>query len=276
MQTARFLHVCERAARAGGQVLLDLLGQVHPREKGPRDLVTEADIRSQEVIREIVLGEFPDHLFLGEEESADPLADLSASEREQALCWVVDPLDGTTNFVHRLPSFAVSIALEQNNDLLAGVVFDPVANECYAAAKGRGASLNGQRLEVSQCRQLRQALVATGFSPDVQRGSLEIEQFVEMLTECQGLRRLGSAALNCCYLAAGRLDGYWATSVKKWDVAAGVLILLEAGGQIQQIDKGPFQLNRPQFVAAATPELSQEMFDVLGRACCSDGAGSRT
>jgi len=266
MPNPNFLHVCERAARAGGQVLLDMLGEVKPSEKGPKDLVTEADIASQDVIREIVLSEFPDHLFLGEEDTGCEAEDAPQPGKAPGYCWIVDPLDGTTNFVHRMPSFAVSIALEYQGEVITGVVFDPCANECYTAARGRGAALNGQRLATSDCHTLNEALVATGFATSVKRGSIEIERFIEMLPECQALRRLGSAALNLCYVASGRMDGYWATSVKAWDVAAGSLILTEAGGSIRHIDGGPFSLTDPRFSASANETLLAEMHRVLQRA----------
>jgi len=263
MQPAELLPVCEKAARAGAAVLLEWQGKINASEKGPRDLVTEADVASQNVIREIVLAAFPEHRFLGEEDSPEVIA---AETSDSEYRWLVDPLDGTTNYVHQLPGFAVSIGVEHKGELVAGVVYDPRLDECFAAAKGNGATLNGEPIKTSECTQINHALVATGFSIDVAQGSIEIERFIEMLPECQALRRLGSAALNLCYLANGRMDGYWAVSVKIWDIAAGVVILREAGGVITDIEHKPFNPKQPRFVAAANTVLQNEMFRVLDRA----------
>lgn len=253
-----FLEVAERAARAGGEVLLDYQDKFTGREKGPRDLVTEADLASQRRIREILLGEFPDHDFLGEED--DPQTPPAAGREYR---WVVDPLDGTTNYVHRLPNYAVSIGLQRGSEILAGLVFDPIANECFAAAKGQGATLNGKRLSTSSCQNAGSALVAASFSALVERDSLEIRRFIEGLLACQGVRRLGSAALNLCYVAAGRLDAYWATSVKLWDVAAGVLMVCEAGGFVTHVAGGPLDLLKPELLAASSEPLNREMLRIL-------------
>lgn len=257
-----YLAVGEQAARAGGKILLDMQERITPREKNPRDLVTEADVASQEAIRRILLGAFPEHDFVGEEEDATAnLANQSSSFR-----WIVDPLDGTTNYVHKLQTFAVSIGLEHDGELIAGVVFDPVLDDCYTAARGAGAHVNGNKLCVSDCTDLDRALLAASFSANVPRGSLEVTRFVEVLHRCRALRRMGSAALNLCYVAAGSLDGYWASSVKCWDVAAGVLIVREAGGVVTDIGGGDFDLNRPVFAASATRPLHQQLLAALADA----------
>lgn len=254
-----FLETCERAARAGGRVLIEWQGRIRATEKGPKDLVTEADVASQDAIRDVVLGEFPEHLFLGEESpDAAALAAASADARGR-FRWIVDPLDGTANYVHGLPNFAVSIALEQDGRLLAGVVFDPILNECFSAAAGEGAWLNGQPIRCSGCRQIGQSMLAASFSANVPRGSPEIASFVEALHVSRAIRRLGSAALNLSYVACGRLDGYWATSVKAWDVAAGALLVVEAGGVLTDIDGRPFNLADPRLLTAATPELHGQL-----------------
>ena len=255
------IQVCVDAAKAGGDVLRRWSNKFSAREKGPRDLVTEADLESQQVIREILLTNFPDHNFLGEEDTEADVAALLKSE----LCWVVDPLDGTANYVHQLQTYAVSIALVQNGQPIVGVIFDPVTNDCYAAEKGKGASCNGQPLSVSKCTQIDQAMIAASFSANVSRESKEIGRFLEVLLQCQALRRLGSAALNLCYLAAGQLDAYWATSVKAWDVAAGLLIVEEAGGSVNALDGGPVDLVDPVFASAATSELQQQLLTALAQ-----------
>jgi len=260
---SEFLTVCERAARAGGKVLMDWRDKFQWREKGPRDLVTEADFASQKVIREILLTAFPDHDFLGEEQvaGATPPGRPGAEYR-----WLVDPLDGTSNYVHKLQNFAVSIALERRGEILAGVVYDPVVEECYTVARGGGAFLNGTRIATSGCAKIDEALVAVSFSNKLPRGSIEVSRFLEVLHSSQSVRRLGSAALNLAYLAAGRLDAYYATSVQSWDVAAGLLLVEEAGGLVTSLDGGTFQLNKPQFVAVASRSLQREMFQLLARA----------
>ena len=255
-----FIKVCEQAARAGGDVLLKWQQRIQAREKGPKDLVTQADIESQEVIQEILLNAFPDHGFVGEEDTHGAAAE---PPREGEYCWVVDPLDGTANYVHGLQSFAVSIALRCGADVVAGTVYDPIRDECYNAVRGQGAWLNGAAIAVSGCRVLQEALVAVSFPPSVPRGCKEITGFIEVLHRSRAVRRLGSAALNLSYLAAGRLDGYWASSVKIWDVAAGVLLVQEAGGVVSGLGGNAFDLDAPNLATAASSELHSELMSVL-------------
>jgi myo-inositol-1(or 4)-monophosphatase len=263
-----FLAVCLEAAHRGGAQLLDWQSRFSPKEKGPQDLVTEADVASQTAIRDCLLGAFPDHDFLGEEEAADRVAAglPPIPLRKSEFRWIVDPLDGTANYVHRLQTYAVSIALEHQNEIVLGVVYDPVSEECFAARKGEGATLNGLPLKSSACNRLDQAMIAVSFSANVERGSIEITRFVEALHACRSVRRLGSAALNLSYLAAGRLDAYWATSVQAWDVAAGFLLVEEAGGKITAIDGQPVILESPQFLASANAGLHDQVQAVLGTA----------
>lgn len=256
-----FLPLCIEAARLGGDVLRQYAGRVRYREKARHDLVTEADVASQKAIRDLVASRHPEHDFLGEED-ADAVAAAKQGSRSDYR-WVVDPLDGTANFVHGLGNYAVSVALQRGSEMVCGVVFDPVANECFAAAKGRGATLNGEPIQVSGCQSMDEAMIAASFSPNVPRGSLEITRFVEVLHAAQSVRRLGSAALNLCYIGAGRLDGYWATSIKIWDIAAGMLVMTEAGGVISQIDGSELQLAHPQLVASATPQLQAQFLKTL-------------
>jgi myo-inositol-1(or 4)-monophosphatase len=253
-----FLTVGEQAAREAGQLLLEFQQRMVGREKGPRDLVSDADLASQRRIREILLAAFPAHDFLGEEEQSTTSAVGTSGYR-----WIVDPLDGTTNYLHRLQTFAVSIALEHRGEVIAGIVFDPVGEECFSARRGEGAWLNGQRLQSSRCIHAESALVAASFSPLVDRHSFEVTRFLEALERCQGVRRLGSAALNLAYVAAGRLDAYWATSVKIWDVAAGVLLVREAGGIVTHIEGGALDLAVPELLASARSDLHREMITIL-------------
>ena len=255
-----FVEVCERAAREGGKVLLDWVGRFKVREKGPADLVTEADLAAQEAVRAVLMKAHPDFGFIGEETAHEPNENDLAEYR-----WIVDPLDGTTNYVHQLPGYAVSIALARNGKALAGVVFDPIANECYTAAADQGAFLNGQPIQVSGIRDISAALVAASFAAKVTPDIPELQEFLRVIVEAQAVRRLGSAALNLCYLAAGRFDAYWAGETKIWDIAAGSLIVQEAGGTITSLDGSPFFIARPRFVAAATPQLHAQMLGFVRR-----------
>lgn len=255
--------VCERAARAGGHLLLNYRSRFRVREKAPRDLVTDADLASQRAIRDIVLGAFPDHDFLGEEDDPAQAGRTASRTSDGRPRWIVDPLDGTANYVHGLQGFAVSIAVEQQGKLLAGTVFDPVSGECYTARAGQGAWLNGRPLKVSECVDLDQAMVAASFSPHVTRDSVEVRRFIDVLVSCQSVRRLGSCALNLSYVAAGRLDAYWTTSVKTWDVAAGALLVEEAGGLTTNMQGGRFDLDRPEFLSAGTSQLHSRLLALL-------------
>jgi myo-inositol-1(or 4)-monophosphatase len=252
-----YLTVCEEAARAGAQELLERWERLEVREKAPKDLVTEADLASQEAIRRLVLGHFPDHGFLAEED-----ADIRG--RNGRFRWIVDPLDGTANYVHRVPEFTVSVALEHDGEIIAGAVFNPSLGECFTAAKGQGAFLNGGPMRVSKIVELRHALVAASFSQRLRRDSPEITNFINVLLASQSLRRTGSAALNLAYVAAGRYDAYWATSTKAWDIAAGVLLVREAGGIVTGIDGGPLDLMKAQFIAANNPQVHAELLELVG------------
>ncbi len=251
-----YLKTCEQAARAGGKILLDWVGRFATREKGPADLVTEADLASQEEIRRILLAAYPDHGFLGEEEGA-------ALAQNAEYRWLVDPLDGTTNYVHQIPHYCVSIALERRGQLVCGTVFEPVSGECFTAEAGGGAYLNGRRLSTSGVFDLSQTVAAVSFPPKVERGSRAIEEFIRAIVACQSVRRTGSTALNLCYVAAGRFDAYWGGDTKAWDVAAGALIVQEAGGTITDYTGGSLNLDHPQFVAAATATLHKKLLALL-------------
>jgi len=263
-----FLTTCLEAAHRGAHVLLDWQNRFQPREKAPKDLVTEADIAAQEAILLTIRKAFPEHDFLGEEQAAERKASglPPIPLRQSAYRWVVDPLDGTMNYVHRLPGFAVSIALQQADEVILGVILDPLTDDCFVAVRGEGSKLNGKPIRTSGCERADRALLAVSFSPHVTRGSIEIARFVEGLVACQSVRRMGSAALNLAYVAAGRLDAYWATSVSIWDVAAGLLMVEEAGGAVIGIDSSPVNLERPEFVASASPSLQRDMLEILRRA----------
>jgi myo-inositol-1(or 4)-monophosphatase len=248
--------LCEQAARAGAQAIANWVGRFGVHQKGPSDLVTDADWAAQEAIRQVIAAACPDHHFVSEEIDAQPRFD-------SPYCWVVDPLDGTTNYVHGVPHYAVSVALVERGRPLVGVVFDPVADECFAAERGQGARLNGKPIHASQVRELADALVAASFSSQVTFPSPEIDQFVAALLRCQAVRRTGSAALNLCYVAAGRFDAFWAQSTKAWDIAAGILLVQEAGGVVTNLQGGSVELDAPYPVASATPSLHRQFCDLL-------------
>lgn len=267
---SKHLSVAIEAAITGADVLQQFQSKFSVREKGSKDFVTDADLQSQKVIFELLRKEFPDEFMMGEEEGHDSAPVNEHGKIVEQPIWVVDPLDGTLNYMHRLQNYCVSIGLVQDGELQVGVVADPVCNELFAARRGEGAfvsKLDGsdrQRLTVSQCDQLQMALLACSFPAGVKSDAIEVRQFCTVLERCQALRRLGSCALNLCYVAAGRLDGYWAQSVKTWDMAAGALIVEEAGGMITAIDGQTLDVWNPKFASSATPTLHQELIQSLG------------
>jgi myo-inositol-1(or 4)-monophosphatase len=252
-----YMRVCEAAVRAGGRVVQDWAGRFEVHKKGPADLVTQADFASQEIVRKTVLGAFPNHSLLGEE--SEPNQSPAARTEYR---WIVDPLDGTTNYVHAVPHYCVSLALERNGRPLVGAVYDPVLDECFTAIEGRGARLNRRPIRVSGVTALSEGLAAVGFPPNVPPDAPDLQVFLKMLPRCQAIRRTGSSALNLCYVAAGRFDLYWAYATRIWDVAAGVLIVREAGGRVTSPDGGEFVLEDACFLAAATPELHARLLEI--------------
>ena len=256
-----YARVCEKAARAGGAAVQSWVGRIDVREKGPADLVTQADLASQEAIRDTLLRAFPGHSLLGEEQ--DPAAATPPQRTEYR--WIADPLDGTTNFVHGVPHYSVSLALERHGELLVGAVYDPVRNECFTAIAGEGACLDGRPIRTSNIRELSGALAAVGFPARTPPDCPDLLVFLAALEPCQAIRRTGSTALNLCYLAAGRFDVYWSFSARIWDVAAGVLLVREAGGVVTSPDGGPFLLEEAQFLAAANGQLHARLRELVSR-----------
>jgi myo-inositol-1(or 4)-monophosphatase len=261
---ADHLSVAVQAARAGAHELLRRRDARIVREKGPKDLVTDADLASQQAIRNILLDAFPEYQFVGEEQGEHGQPDMGrVAEQGSPPCWVVDPLDGTVNYVHRLQSFAVSIGLFADAKMRLGVIYDPVVDEMFTAIDGQGAHCDGQLIRPSDCRDLGQALVACSFPAGVKRTHPEVERFVNVLEACRALRRLGSCALNMCYVASGRLDAYWATSIAPWDCAAGVVIARESGAVLTAYDGSDFDDWNPKFCLSATAPLHQAMTSLL-------------
>ena len=210
--------------------------------KGEVDLLTEIDEEAERVIREELLGAFPSYGMLAEEGG-----ELAGEEGAR---WIVDPLDGTTNYAHRLPIFCVSLALQRSGEVVLGVVHDPMGEETFVAEQGRGATLNGESINVSDTDELIRALIATGFPYDRAEMPGALELFGRFAATTQGMRRLGSAALDLCYVAAGRIDGYYERGIWPWDLAAGSVILEEAGGKLTNYRGGVLDLDGREIVAS--------------------------
>jgi myo-inositol-1(or 4)-monophosphatase len=253
---ASLLTVCEEAARAGAAELVAWRSKFTSREKSARDLVTDADLASQQAIEKLIRKAFPDHGFLGEE-SPD------RTQLELSYCWIADPLDGTTNYVHGFPFYAVSVAVAHEGQLAAGVVLDALTGECFTAARGQGSKLNGEQIHVSKATQLEQALVAVSFPPNPQPDAPDILAFMRVSPLCQAVRRTGSAALNLAYVACGRLDAHWAHYIHPWDSAAGVLLIQEAGGIVASYSGAPYRVADGNYCVAGTRELFDEVLPLI-------------
>jgi myo-inositol-1(or 4)-monophosphatase len=244
-------------AYEAGQVLREAYGGAHALErKGVIDLVTETDRRAEALILSRLRQRFPDHAVLAEESGA-------FQARNAPVRWLIDPLDGTTNFAHNYPFFCVSIAAELEGNLAAGAIYDPVREELFAAAAGAGATLNGAPIRISGVERLEDSLLVTGFPYDVRESpERHMKLFQAFLTRAQGVRRDGSAALNLCYLAMGRFDGFWESKLSPWDMAAGVLITREAGGTVTRYGGEAFALDGQQ-ILATNGRLHPAMMEVL-------------
>lgn len=233
---ADLLKVAEHAAHTAGGILLKYLGQPLEVEfKGDADLVTKVDRMSEEAIVSIIRDKYPDHQILAEEgtnqESASPFR------------WIIDPIDGTTNYAHNFPCFAVSIGVEVSGHMAAGVVYDPVRDECFTAIEGGGAFLNGSAIHVSNVDKLDRALLATGFPYDRREHPDDyLVLFRKFMMKAQEIRRPGSASIDLCYLSSGRIDGFWECKLKPWDVAAAAVIVKESGGQISDFKGNKFSI----------------------------------
>lgn len=246
--------VAERAARVAGAIIrTGSIGRV--RHKGVVDPVTEVDIAAEDAIRKVLTAADPEIPILGEEEGG---AEGSRTR------WIVDPLDGTVNFLHGYPMYCVCVALQDAGDLQVGVIYDPVRDHCYSAERGCGARLDGEPLRVSETADLGDALVASGFPYDRRTHAPEYLRYVEaFLRRAQGFRRAGAAGMDLAMLAAGQLDGFWEFGLKPWDVAAGTLIIREAGGVVSDMAGGPLDLDRPR-ILASNGRIHDAMLRVLG------------
>jgi myo-inositol-1(or 4)-monophosphatase len=243
-----WLDAAQTAARKAADILESWRARFSVREKGRADLVTEADVASQVAVREYLLARFPDHGFLGEEGDR-----RLRPGPDDPPTWIVDPLDGTTNYVHDCPLYCVSVGLEVGGELVVGAVYDPRQDEMFAAAAGLGATLNGKPLRTSTMAGLQTALLATGFPADLRGHEEQLEWFRYFSMRCQSIRRTGSTALNLAYVAAGRFDGYWAFDNHPWDVAGAVVLIREAGGIVTGLDGGRYDHHAGPCLASNGP-----------------------
>jgi myo-inositol-1(or 4)-monophosphatase len=253
-------------AREAGAIVRSGYGQIHaPERKGRIDLVTEFDRRSEALLLQRIAERFPGDAVLAEESGTH-----SARGAKSGVRWVIDPLDGTTNFAHNYPFFAVSVGVEVDGELVAGAVFDPVREELFAAARGEGATLGGAPIAVSPIERLEDALLVTGFPYDVREHPERVlPAFEAFLTRAQGIRRDGSAALNLCYVAAGRFDGFWEPTLSAWDTSAGTVIVREAGGRVTDYAGGAFRPGETSILATngrMHDAMKRVLAESLGRA----------
>lgn len=257
------IHDLEEMARKAGVIILTGFGRrpgfdhnQQASHKGVIDLVTEMDHRSESYFLGEIQRRFPGHSVMTEESRG--------LEGEEEARWLIDPLDGTVNYVHGIPIFTVSLAFTTKGVVRLGVVYDPTRDECFSAELGQGAVLNGERIKASSARTLDDCLLVTGFPYDIRANpENNLDHFARFSLLSQGVRRLGSAALDLCYVAAGRFDGFWEIRLNPWDVAAGGLIAAESGAVVTDVRGGPDYLSPPQSILAANPHIHPLMLEVL-------------
>ncbi|HXF06587.1 MAG TPA: inositol monophosphatase family protein [Blastocatellia bacterium] len=248
-----------QVAREAGALLRDYAGRTIAvsQKSSAIDLVTEVDLLSERLIVERISTHYPKHQILAEESGQTAVA--------SDYRWLIDPLDGTTNYAHGYPFYCVAIALEYKGEIILGVVYDPNRDELFVAERGAGATCNGRPIRVSRTARLTESLLATGFPYDVRRRpTTSLDYFGRFVLTAQAIRRDGSAALDLCYLACGRFDGFWEQGLAPWDMAAGFLIVEEAGGRVTTFDGGPFTIYKPEMLAT-NGLIHQEMMEVLCR-----------
>jgi len=250
----------EAVVRAGDMQMAQFGGDFRIDKKGTIDLVTEVDMAVERMFRAMIAERFPEHQILAEELGG-------AATAPAGPCWVFDPIDGTTNFAHGLPIFCASLALEIGGVAEVAAVYDPNRKELFTAERGGGAFLNGAPLRVSSATHLVDAMLVTGFPYDIHSRVVEIVGlFAAFVGQVRAVRRLGSAAIDLCYVAAGRLDGFWERDLKPWDIAGGALIVTEAGGRITQMDGQPYASRGGQ-VVATNGHLHDAMLGVIAKFC---------
>ena len=260
------LNIAIKAARRAGSIInraaLDRT-KLEVRVKQANDFVTQVDKAAESAIIDIIRQAYPDHSILGEESGALEGKNPSGTTSKAEYRWIIDPLDGTTNYIHGFPQYCVSIALEHRGAIEHGVVYDPARNELFTASKGRGAFLDDRRIRVTKCAHLKDALVGTGFPfKEMSRLDLYFRQLREVMQTSSGVRRAGAAALDLAYVAAGRMDAFWELGLAPWDMAAGALLIQEAGGMVGDL-KGDAGWLENGDIAAATPKVFTQLLTAL-------------
>lgn len=254
------LNFAIQTARDAGSLVAERFGRaLRITNKSELDLVTESDLASEKLIIDRIKTYHPRHAILAEESGASSPA---STEAQNDWRWIIDPLDGTTNYAHGYPTFCVSIGLEHKGRMELGVIYDPMRDELFAAERGEGASLNGRRIHVSTIGHLSTALLCTGFPYDVRERSEFARHFANFIMNAQGVRRDGAAALDLAYVACGRFDGFWEEGLKPWDVAAGSLLIEEAGGRVSKYDGGALSIYTPP-ILASNGLVHEQMMRVL-------------
>lgn len=263
--------VAINCAAKAGEWIKSKLGSVKQlsTKTSPQDIVTEVDKGAEQMIRKLILTHFPDHAILGEE-GVEPGAEAAAralqAAQEEEYLWIIDPVDGTTNFVHGFPFYSVSIALAHRGEVIVGVIYDPSRDELFVAEKGKGAYVHGNPTYVSKESQLSESLLATGFPIDSKVNlPLNMAELHALLPKVRNVRAGGSAALHLAYVAAGRLSGYWEHGLSAWDIAAGALLVQESGGAVTDTDGRPFDLS-VRNIAATNGLIHQGLLDTLKEA----------
>ena len=258
MDILEYLAVAEEAARIGGEILQDWSHRFTSREKSPANLVTEADFASEQAIFQYIQSYYSEHRFLGEE-------GLLKDHTDSPFRWIIDPLDGTSNYVHGFPYYAVSIGLEHDGNLIVGAIYDPSRDEMFSAAIGHGAHLNRAAIQVSETNQLSNAMCMASLPVKSTRDHISVRRFLEVLESAQTVQRSGSAALNLCAVASGRIDAFWSTTLNPWDMAAGVVIVREAGGLVTTGQDQPFDVQIPDLLCSNGTELHRQIVNCLAR-----------
>lgn len=252
------LNIAITAARQAGEIIIRNVSKVEHLQvssKGNEGLFSEVDVRAEQAIINTILKAYPKHGILAEESGV--------LNEDAETIWIIDPLDGTTNYLHGFPSYCVSIAVQVKGVIEHGVILDPIRHECFMASRGRGARLNDHRIRVSKQTQLANALLGMGLSfRDAKRTQRYLPIFESLIGKCRGIRRTGSAALDLAYVACGRLDGLWEFGLNIWDLAAGVLLIQEAGGLISDMQGGEDYLNHGHIIAT-TPKIFKQLIQVL-------------
>ncbi|MGI8788650.1 MAG: inositol monophosphatase family protein [Pyrinomonadaceae bacterium] len=252
------LNFAIETAREAGQILLEKFGRkIEISKKGDINLVTEADLASEKFIIGKIRSHYPKHRILAEESGEATIQSGDANWK-----WIIDPLDGTTNYAHGYPCFCVTLALEHDGEIVIGATFDPTRNDLFAAERGKGATLNNKPIRVSETENLSDALLVTGFPYNARERTDFAKHFSDFTHKSRGVRRDGSAAIDMAYVACGRFDGFWEEGLNPWDVAAGVLLIEEAGGRVSYYDDSKFSIYKPP-ICASNRLIHAEMLKVL-------------